>query len=383
MEATPKTSNNQTCKFCGKQFLQWRTRAYSSTSWKLINADGSLHVCSSRKVASVKPASTGDNLISNSKIEQLQNVLKTYIAREIRANTDDTVLEVTDKVVAQATDRVTDQSLKQILQLIKDHLPPKQHEIIVRRNFAIEETISGQPHKNLQLLVDVLSQRLHVMLVGPAGSGKTTAAEQAGKILELPVYTSSMGPATSQWDLNGYRSPDGKYVPGIMRQPFEHGGVLALDEVDNCNPSVLTALNTALANGHYTFPDTVVEKHPDFIVVGSGNTYGRGADRMYVGRNQLDAATLDRFVVIDWDYDEDAEIAWAGPNSKEWVTYIQKVRATAVKHSMRVIISPRASIFGTKLLNAGIAREKVEEMVLWKGISKDDKVRLLQNTYSR
>ena len=35
----------------------------------------------------------------------------------------------------------------------------------------------------------------------------------------------------------------------------------------------------------------------------TANTFGTGADPIYAGRNQLDGATLDRFVVIEMTYD--------------------------------------------------------------------------------
>src|SRR5688572_1560316 len=41
------------------------------------------------------------------------------------------------------------------------------------------------------------------------------------------------------------------------------GGVLCLDEIDNSNPSVLTVLNSALANGYCSFPNGMPAKHKD------------------------------------------------------------------------------------------------------------------------
>jgi len=248
--------------------------------------------------------------------------------------------------------------------------------ILTVRSEAGVHLLQGHHHKKLELLIEVANQKLHVFMVGPAGGGKTTAAGQVAEALGLPFYEASMGPATSQWDLLGFRSPQGKYIPGILREPYENGGVLALDELDNSNPSVLTALNSALSNHRATFPDTTIERHPNFICLAAGNTYGRGADRLYVGRNQLDAATLDRFVVIDWDYDEKAEIAWAGTDQLSWTQWIQRVRHSAWDHRMRVVISPRASIFGAQLLRAGIHRDVVADLTLWKGMTEDDKERL-------
>ena len=43
------------------------------------------------------------------------------------------------------------------------------------------------------------------MLVGPAGSGKTTAAKNVATALGLRFYPKSMGPATDEFSLLGYR----------------------------------------------------------------------------------------------------------------------------------------------------------------------------------
>jgi len=253
---------------------------------------------------------------------------------------------------------------------------PVEHTITIEKAGKIRE-IDGRPHFKLDTLVHVLNERLHVFCVGPTGGGKTTGAGMAAKALGVEYYESSMGPSTSGWDLTGFMSPRGKYIRGILREPYEFGGVLMLDEMDNGNASVLTALNSAMANDSYFFPDTKVDRHPDFFLVAAGNTYGRGADRVYVGRNQLDAATLDRFVSLDWEYDEEAEFDWAGGIREDWVKFIQSVRKIVFDHKMRIVVSPRASIFGVRLLESGMERAEVEEMVLWKGISSEDRLKIL------
>ena len=51
------------------------------------------------------------------------------------------------------------------------------------------------------------------------------------------------------------------------------------------------------------------------MILAAANTWGRGGDQQYVGRNQLDAATLDRFVLstlhVDYDTDLERDIAQA------------------------------------------------------------------------
>ena len=56
----------------------------------------------------------------------------------------------------------------------------------------------------------------------------------------------------------------GDYVPGLLREPFEQGGLVLLDEMDRAHPAVLTTLNAMLDNGFCQFPDRLVEQHPNF-----------------------------------------------------------------------------------------------------------------------
>ena len=151
---------------------------------------------------------------------------------------------------------------------------------------------------------------------------------------------------------------------------------MCLDEMDNTNPNVLTALNSTLANTWGSFPDGMVKRSPDFVCVAGGNTYGRGADRVYVGRMQLDGATLDRFGVLEWGYDEEAEFDWAGRDQEQWVRWVQAVRRAAEELRMRHIFSPRASIFGAEMLRRGLEQSVAEQVWLWKGIGVDDVERL-------
>jgi cobaltochelatase CobS len=145
-------------------------------------------------------------------------------------------------------------------------------------------------------------------MVGPAGTGKSHIAQQVAEALGLDYYPVSVGPQTSEAKLTGYCDANGNYIPRPhVRQAVEKGGLLFLDELDRSNPGVMTILNACLANGHMTFPDKVVPIHPDLRVLAAGNTYGTGPDRKFVGAQQIDGATLDRFAVETIDYDESLE----------------------------------------------------------------------------
>lgn len=218
--------------------------------------------------------------------------------------------------------------------------------------------IEGKTHKQFPDVLKAIGAGLNVFLVGEAGSGKTHLVEQCAKTLSLPFYCISVCAQTSASVLLGYMNANGKYVRTLFREAYENGGVFLLDEIDNGNPNVLSVLNSAMANGVCAFPDKMVQKHKDFIVCASGNTYGTGADRKYVGRLEIDAATLDRFAFIELQYDEMLERETCG--NEKVAELIQYLRANAKKLQLRHIISPRASISVSRL----VAADSTVEMAL-------------------
>jgi MoxR-like ATPase len=232
--------------------------------------------------------------------------------------------------------------------------------------------VLGRAHKALPLVLNMVASGASLFLVGPAGSGKTTLAENVATALGRKFYMAAR--VTSEFKLVGFVDANGRTVRTQFRDAYEHGGVFLFDEIDASDPDALTAFNAALANGYGDFPDGMVKRHADFIAIAAGNTFGRGADRQYVGRNQLDAATLDRFQVVEIDYDEALEHDLAG--NREWSSYVQKVRAAIEREKVRHIVSPRASIRGAAMLAQGIERKQVEEACIWKGLPTDARSRV-------
>jgi cobaltochelatase CobS len=281
-------------------------------------------------------------------------------------------------------------------------LVPQRIEVV-----QLDGTVNpvGVQHTHFEALLRIVACRLCAWLVGPAGSGKTSAAKSVADALTLPFYATSVGPQTSQSQLLGYYDANGAYVTTQLRQAYEHGGVFLLDEVDAGSAAVLVVINALLANGHAAFPDRVVERHPDFVLLAGANTIGQGADRQYVGRQQADAATLDRFVALPWDYDPQIEAAACGvpfdafsdapkPKGRKFLStadrenveercaeYCRKVvsirnAVEGLGKGVRFLCGPRASIHGCKLIRAGFSVKDTLDCCVWKGCDEDTKKKI-------
>lgn len=216
--------------------------------------------------------------------------------------------------------------------------------------------------------LDVLiGLRLNTWLPGPMGAGKSKAIELAAERNGLRFFCPPIGRETMKSDLLGYFNAQGNYVRTPFREAVENGGLVHFEEFDFASAAVGTVTNAALANDTIGFPDGNVAKHKDFVVLASANTYGTGANAKYIGSNGLNAATLDRFVFLEWGYDEKLERAISC--NKKWTAHVQTIRAKVEKLGITHGVSPRASIYGGKLIDSkAFAWGEVEKMVLFKGL---------------
>lgn len=232
-----------------------------------------------------------------------------------------------------------------VIELITKHAKPYTAETRIFINNEAKAAVTGRQHNKLNQVLRYVQIRQSLYLYGPAGTGKTQLAETAAQAVNLPFYPISVCGQTTKSDLLGYTTANGAYIGTIFRTAYENGGVFLLDEIDNGNPNVTAVLNSALANGVCTFPDKVVKRNPDFICIAAANTFGTGASAEYIGRNPIDAATLDRFKQIFVDYDEELETELF-PSA---AATVQKLRK-AMKGE-RVVISMRKTALLEKCLN--------------------------------
>ena len=375
----------QPCDKCGSTELYWAhdtegkpgkhyCSEHSSANFTLINRDGTRHDCQGKYAATGETDShetvTVDELSTDPKPAAPPIAAPTAtVATDDRMGALAALLDLlAPKVDASQVQAIIDDRLRGLV------LPVR---VEVTRN-GETKPVEGLAHKMLPTVIKVLSAGLHVLMVGPAGTGKSHIASQAAEALGLESHGISLSPQTPASALLGYMQAMGEYVGTQFRHAYEHGGVFHFDEMDNAHPSVLAVINGALANGHMDFPDGRVKRHEDFRVVGSANTYGRGPDRVYQGRQAIDGATLDRFTVVTIEVDEALEhsICLAtgldGTRVNRVLAYVRYLRKQADTFKLPLTFGPRSSHGMCALINAGLSVGEAIEMRARRGISDAD-----------
>ena len=248
--------------------------------------------------------------------------------------------------------------------------------------------VDGLNHRVMPYVIELLAAGVMPYIVGPAGSGKTTMAENCAKALGLDFY--STGAVVQKYELTGFVDATGTYQESAFYKAYKFGGLFLFDELDASSPAAIVAFNAALENGHWACPSgEMVTRHKDFKVIASANTYGGGATLLYVGRNHLDGSTIDRFgfVILDYDWAFMAAVQGVsydggegpyqykckGNSENDIAAYFRDVTlysAAAEELGIKHIISPRATVNGIKLLRRDVKRSIVEHTFIWKGLDK-------------
>lgn len=232
------------------------------------------------------------------------------------------------------------------------------------------EVPTGSIHHNKYEDIKVcLECRIPVYLAGPAGSGKNHTVEQIAEELGWDFYFSNS--VQQEYKLTGFIDAGGEFHETEFYKACtsDNECVFFLDEMDASIPEVLVLLNAAIANGYFEFPNGRVNlKHVHFVA--AGNTVGNGADEEYTGRMVLDQATLDRFAIIEFDYDIRIEMA-ISKNNSDLVAFIRQMRDDAKSKGIRATFSLRCITMVTKLEKQGMPLATILKIAVVKGLDQD------------
>ena len=314
----------------------------------------------------------------------VEDALRNVITEAMSAYTESGVdKEVVNGIVAEAISNHAIAVKAQIDHLTRVVRESKPEVMQVNLNGETRK-VEGRTHYLFPKVLKVVNAGLSPWITGTAGVGKTMMAEQIALALGLEYSPESFCSQSSKSEIKGYKDGHGLYQSVEFRQRFEHGGVYLLDEIDAANPNILLTLNSALSNGWMMFPDGKVKRHEKFVAIASANTYGNGATAEYVGRQVIDGSTLNRFVKMDMQIDEVMEAGIVGDLSvdddagRSWLNIVRKARSNVSAHGLKVIVSPRDSYHGARLLNTGFTFQECVPMTFASGLKPEQFAKVME-----
>lgn len=268
----------------------------------------------------------------------------------------------------QSADAIFEATMPKVREKITQEfgLLPQIHEI---RTPSETHTIKGITHEKFDTVLNLVYEDIPVFLTGAAGTGKNVICKQIAESLGIEFYFTNA--VTQEYKLTGFIDANGLYHETQFYKAFKNGGLFFLDEMDGSIPEVLIMLNAAIANRYFDFPNEKVEAHKDFRIIAAGNTFGTGADMEYTGRYQLDAASLDRFALVEIDYSPKIEEAVSG-GDKELCEFIRAFRTAVSKVGMKHLATYRSIERIHKLADSNMDLNDVLRISLLKNMTKDD-----------
>lgn len=277
---------------------------------------------------------------------------KKQIREEVSKLMDEKLLDVSRDIIQHLERGVTSKELRMTL----DSMDIK--------NIELKDT--KRQHFLFETVLKLVAKNFNVYLYSVPGAGKTYMAQEIAKTLKLDFYFS--GAVLEPYKLVGYKSAKGDYIETDFYRCFKNGGLFLFDEMDASNPEALITINAALANGFLDFPIGRVVAHERFRLIGAGNTNGIDIGNGYTARQQLDIATLDRFIFLEMPYDEKLEERFARGFAfgKQYLDRFLAARKIVVSEKLPLICSTRSLILGLRLISIGHSWKEAFEMTILK-----------------
>ena len=176
-------------------------------------------------------------------------------------------------------------------------------------------------------------------LWGPAGTGKTTAAQRIAEASGQKFYFTSS--VFDKYDLTGFVDAQGQLIDTPLIRAILNGGDYLFDEWDVSDNQSVKFFNMLLSQRMFVIPKYgVVKCHPNFRVIAAGNTKGTGPTANYPTAVIQDASCRNRFVSIYYGYNEEIEMKLA-KGDKALVSFVHDLRAAVKESGLDTVISYR------------------------------------------
>ena len=204
----------------------------------------------------------------------------------------------------------------------------------------------------------LINNKIPVLLEGPSGSGKTTILMTAADNAGIPYSFISGTRQTTVSHIIGFMNVNGVYSPSPFRTAYTEGHYFNIDEIDAMDSNVLLVFNS-LENDIMAFPDGYTDPpHENFRLMATANPQDQHGH--YVGRNKLDAATLDRFDQVSVDRDQKLEESLV---DKDTSRKMGVLRTVLDETNSSISVSMRDSMRYQKRKNLNLLDGFIEKLV--------------------
>ncbi len=244
-----------------------------------------------------------------------------------------------------------------------------------------------------------IERKTPVLLIGPAGSGKSEAVERAFTLREQPLQIVSCTPRTTANDLEGdvdlviddeTKQQVTRFTPAAPAVASEYGHGLLIDEADAAPPQAMYGLYRLIdgkpmhitRKGH----ESVVPLHSEFRVCGTQNTEGRGDDLgLYHGRSYQDEAFLDRWenvIRVDYPKPEDEVVILrkrtgiSGSQAEKLVKSAEALRVSLGREDIMFTCSLRRTLAVARNLANGLRPDQAWVFAVMNRATPSDAVKI-------
>lgn len=227
------------------------------------------------------------------------------------------------KTTVNKPDCVADEAISGVNPFLDETISfAERYERVCRRKEELEK--AGEHfHKAFDDVLIAVMENANPYLIGPSGCGKTYMVGQIAKLLDQEYV--DIGYINEEYDILGFQTADGGYSCPNFYRCYKYGKFAFCDELDNGNSRATVKLNSFLSNinnAKYSFPNgESVKRHPNFRVIGAGNTTGNGADANYNTREKIEESVQQRLTPIYIGYDNDVEKAILS-DYEDWFEFV-------------------------------------------------------------
>lgn len=297
-----------------------------------------------------------------------------------------TVLEVLETLPPRG-DALDLEAIEGIVNRVVDARVNQTRQVII--NGIDRGRITGKTHRDFEELLTRVSARVNMFLTGEAGVGKSHMAKQIARTLDLPLVTTTAKPLPQDFEILGGVTPiDRKVMKGAVRDIYEHGGLWLLDEIDSGHVSLSTALNDLLSGDSFHFDidgggKVEVEKHKDFVVLATGNTFGQGGNLRYMGTTRMNGAGLNRFAFFHVECDEMLTRDVMIEKNRETGEKVHRVwtqcRRNIERYNLDYLMTPRQAFMTQEFMLEGLSIEKAARGVIYgRGLAEEQERKVLE-----